>query len=568
MKQELVNLRKKMQEHNLDAYLIPTTDFHGSEYVNDYFKCREFISGFDGSAGTLLVTCDRAYLWTDGRYFLQAEAQLANTGIELMKMGEPGVPTIETYISEMKEGTRLGFDGRVVCDSFIEQLPKTIFLSADTDLTDEIRTDRPPLTPTEIYPLPDAVTGESSVSKLFKVRSMMKEKGADYHLITKLEQIAWLYNLRGSDVANTPVFYAFVLITPDEDRLYTLNEEFDGRKTFPYFQIFDDLKALTKGKILLCKDTASYSLVKAIPADVEIINGADPAELLKAIKNETEITATKNAHLKDGTAMVNFLYLLKTNIGKIPMSEISVSDCLTDCRKSQGCLDNSFDTISGYMENGAIVHYSATPETNKAMNSCGLLLIDSGGQYKDGTTDITRTIALGPVTEQMKRDYTAVLRAHIHLAVARFSPGTTGAELDKTARKPLRELGLDYNHGTGHGVGHLLSVHEGPNTISPRGAESEIMPGMITTDEPGVYLEGQYGIRLENELLCREDKDGKRYFEYITFCPFDRDVIQKDMLTADELNWLNDYHRAVYEHIAPCVSDDVRAWLKDVTREI
>ncbi len=568
MRQPLINLRQKMQENGFDAYLIPTTDYHGSEYVNDYFKCRKFVSGFTGSAGTLIVTMKEAKLWTDGRYFLQAAAQLEGSGIDLMKMGQPEVPTMIEYLESVLDDQQvLAFDGRVMDYGFGRQLESKFNVAYDKDLVDEIWPDRPQIIPSKIYTLDESVTGESSSSKLTRVRDFMADKGADYHLITQLEDIAWLYNLRGNDVANNPVFFAFALITPTEDWLYVMDETFDGG--LPYLQIFQDIQKLPAGKMLLDESVVSYAMMKLLPDDVQVIDEVNPCTLMKALKNKTEIAATKNAHLKDGAAMVNFIYWLKENIGKIEMTEISVSDYLETCRRQQdGCNDLSFDTIAGYGSNGAIVHYFATPETDKILEPCGFLLVDSGGQYTDGTTDITRTIALGPLTEEEKQHYTAVLRAHIALSSAKFNTGTTGAELDALTRKPLQALGLDYNHGTGHGVGHLLSCHEGPQSISPRGTKYAILPGMITSDEPGVYLEGKYGIRLENEILCEELPSGKLGFEPITFCPFERDAIIVEQLTDAERHWINDYHAQVKTKISPLVDAATADWLREVTREI
>lgn len=568
MRQQLIDLRQKMQERGFDAYLIPTTDFHGSEYVNDYFKCRRYVSGFTGSAGTLIVTAEEAKLWTDGRYFLQAADQLSGSGIDLMKIGEPGVPTMGEYLeSVLHDGQVLAFDGRVMDDAFGRKLESKFALAYDVDLVDEIWPDRPAIHASKIYALNESVTGESAASKLSRVRKFMADKGADYHLITKLEDIAWLYNLRGADVENNPVFFAFALITQKEDRLYVLDESFAGG--LPYLQIFDDLKKLPAGTMLLDESVVSYAIIKAIPTGVKVVSSENPTTLMKAIKNAVEIAATKNAHLKDGAAMVNFIYWLKQHIGQEEITEISASDYLEKCRREQdGCYDLSFDTISGYNSNGAIVHYFATPETNKVLSAEGFLLVDSGGQYNDGTTDITRTIVLGPLTEEMRKHYTTVLRCHIALSSAKFTAGTTGAELDALTRKPLQELGLDYNHGTGHGVGHLLSCHEGPQTISPRGSKYAILPGMITSDEPGVYLEGKYGIRLENEILCVEESSGKLGFEPITFCPFERDAIMVDALSEEERAWVNAYHRNVYEKISPLVDNEVREWLAEATAEI
>ena len=574
MRQQLINLRQKMQQNQIDAYLIPTTDYHGSEYVNDYFKCRKYISGFSGSAGTLIITMGEAWLWTDGRYFLQAAKQLEGTGIDLMKMGQPDVPTISEYLeATLTREDCLGFDGRVVDCEMGRQLAEKFKVRWDIDLVGEIWTDRPTLDGSEIYAIPESVTGESASSKLSRVRRYMAEKGADYHLITKMEEIAWLFNLRGNDVANTPVFFSFALIEQERASLYVLDDSadlaIDGIEFFPYLQIFEDLRKLQKGRILLDEEIASYAITAAIPDSVEIISDSDPAELMKALKNPVEIAATKNAHIKDGVAMVNFLYWLKKTIGRVPMSEISAADYLENCRRSQkGWFDLSFGTISGYAGNGAIIHYDPTPETDKELRPEGFLLVDSGGQYEDGTTDITRTIALGPITDVMKAHYTAVLRCNIDLAMAKFSAGTTGAQLDEIARKPLKDMGLDYNHGTGHGVGHILSCHEGPQIISPKGTRCPLYPGMITSDEPGDYIEGEYGIRLENELLCVELSDASYAFETITLCPFDREAILPDRLTDEELEYLNNYHKKVQETLTPLVSKEIAEWLAEQTAPI
>ncbi len=568
MRKQILDLRSKMVKHNIDAYLIQTNDFHGSEYMNDYFKCREFISGFTGSAGTMIVTMDEACLWTDGRYFLQAAAQLDGSGITLMKSGEPEIPTIAEYLQHtLTSEQTLGFDGRVT--SISPEIPAICNLSSEHDLVGEIWPDRPAIKPSRIYHLDESVTGKSAESKLGTLRTFMQQKGYDYFLTTNLEEIAWLYNLRGNDIPHTPVFFAFLLVTPEEDRLYVLNSNYTGRRTYPYTQFFEDLKTLPAGKLLLKRDEVNYAVLQSIPDHVEVVSQTSPLALMKCRKNEIEIACTKNAHVKDGAAMAEFLFWLKSNIGKTEITEISASDYLEKCRCMQdGCFDLSFDTISGYAENGAIIHYSATPKTDKTLKPEGFLLVDSGGQYMDGTTDITRTIALGPLTDEMKKHYTAVLKGHIALATARFSKGTTGADLDRLARKPVNDIGLNYNHGTGHGVGHILSCHEGPQTISPRGAGVPILPRMICSNEPGIYIEGSHGIRLENEILCIEAADEMYEFETITFCPFDRDAIIKENLTENELNWLNEYHFQVYERISPLVSEDTKKWLKQATSEI
>ncbi len=568
MRKELIALRREMAARGITACLIPTTDFHNSEYVNDYFKSREFISGFTGSAGTLVVTAEEAKLWTDGRYFLQAAAELAGSGIDLMKMGQPDVPTVTEWLaSSLGDDSILAFDGRLISSAFGKELADKFQVIYDVDLPGEIWENRPQIQPSRIYALPEDVTGETAEAKLARIRQFMASKEADYHLITQLEDIAWLYNLRGDDIPHTPVFFAFALITAEEDRLYVLDETYVSG--LPYLQIFDDLTKLKPGTMLLSEDAVSYSLRQAIPAEVRIIDHENPCTLMKALKNPAEIAATKNAHLKDGAAMAEFLCWLKKHPDKTQLTEITATDYLYNCRAKQpGFKDLSFATISGYAGNGAIVHYDPTPETDRPLQAEGFLLVDSGAQYTDGTTDITRTIALGPLTEEMKQHYTAVLKGHIALAKAKFTAGTTGADLDPLARKPLQDLGLDYNHGTGHGVGHLLSVHEGPQTISPRGTKFSIQPGMITSNEPGVYIENSHGIRLENEILCTEDTLGRLQFETITFCPFDRDAIAANQLTEEERDWLDAYHAEVYEKIAPLVSEETKIWLYEATKKL
>ncbi len=570
MRKQLENLRKIMGEKNIDAYIIPTTDFHGSEYVNDYFKCREFVSGFTGSAGTLAVTEREAALWTDGRYFVQAEAELLGSGIRLMREGEPEVPKIEEWLAQKllaggennpkKEenpgAVTVGFDGRVVSAKMGAELAKKFTIEHEVDLVGEIWTERPELRGSELYALTGVVTGESSESKLSRLRCELQKAGADSHLVTSLEEIAWLFNLRARDVTHTPVFYAFALIERERVRVYLLNDSKQAAELFgekveirPYTAIFDDLKALEAGSIMLDESSVSYGLTEAIPAGILRINREDPAMLMKAIKNPAEIACTRKAHLRDGAAMMRFISWLKENVGKQEITEISAAEWLWEERKKEGAYDLSFDTIAGYGAHGAIIHYEATPETDAKLKPEGFLLVDSGGQYADGTTDITRTIALGELTEEMKRCYTAVLKAHIALATAVFDSRTTGADLDLIARKEIQAIGLDYKHGTGHGVGHMLSVHEGPASISPRGAKTHVLPGMIMSNEPGVYLENKFGIRLENEILCVDMGGGKYGFETISFCPFEEEAILPEMLTKKEKAWLHAYHANVYRKV-------------------
>ena len=567
MTKQLEELRVQMKKRNIDIYIVPTTDYHGSEYVNDYFKCREYLSGFTGSAGTLAVTQDTAALWTDGRYFLQAEAELSGSGIELMKEGMKGVPTLEEYIEALCRQKRLtiGFDGRVISAGQGSSFEAMADIVWDTDLAGEVWKDRPEIEPSHIYELDISVTGETCRSKLARVRSKMGD--SDFLLVTRLEQIAWLYNLRGDDVEHTPVFFAFALIGNDTDTLYVMDDSFKRQNTRPYMQIFDDLKSLRGCSISLEKSAASYALVRCLHSSVDITDEANPIELMKAVKNDTEIACTRNAHIRDGAAMVKFLYWIKNNAESRYITEISAADYLEECRRQQGAYDLSFDTIAGYEEHGAIIHYQATEQTDVQIKPEGFLLVDSGGQYRDGTTDITRTIALRPVTCDRRYAYTAVLKSNIRLAAAKFGYETTGAELDVIARKPLIDRGFDFNHGTGHGVGHMLSVHEGPNTISRRGDKCCMAPGMITSDEPGVYFAGEYGIRLENEILCKEEKNGL-CFETITLCPFDREAIDVNMLEDDELEFLNRYHGRVYDILKDYLDENEAKWLMKQTEPL
>ncbi len=613
IRMRIERLRELMRGQGLAAYIIPTTDFHGSEYVNDYFKAREFMSGFTGSAGTLVVTLDEAALWTDGRYFLQAGQQLSGSGIRLMRQGEDGVPEIIPWLEQKLDSkSTVGFDGRIASAEFGAKVADKFAVKADLDLVSEIWEDRPELTGSHVYALDESLTGESATSKLARVRVEMKKLGADAHIITCLEEIAWMLNLRGRDIEHTPVFYAFMLVLPETVRLYALAPETEIREALgkessqqtgglqdveilPYFDVFDDMKRLGDfgvHRILMDEKKASYSLISAVPEGVEIENHEDPAILMKAIKNPVEIENTRQAHIRDGVAVTQFIRWVKEAVqgearearvgaapalvdsvaggaqAASPLTEMDAAQQLSELRREQGAYDDSFNTIAGYGEHGAIVHYGATPETDVELEPHGLLLVDSGGQYNGGTTDITRTIALGPLTDEMKKCYTIVLKAHIALAMSKFTEDVTGAELDEIPHGKVKEYGYDYNHGTGHGVGHMLSVHEGPNSINPRGKNSHLFPGMITSNEPGIYLEGKFGIRLENETLCVFADDGKFGFETITFAPFEREAIVIEMLTAEERTWLNSYHAQVYEKLSPLLDPETRDWLRAVTEEL
>ena len=592
IKERLHLLREEMKKRGIAIYVVPTADFHESEYVGEYFKARKFITGFTGSAGTAVITLTEAGLWTDGRYFIQAEAQLKDTSVTLYKMAEEGVPTVDEYIEKtLKDGEVLGFDGRVVNGTWGKKLAeiaakKNGKLAVDEDLVDIIWTDRPELSKEPVRILPIEYTGKSMLDKISDVRKVMEGKGADIHLMTSLYDIAWLLNVRGNDISYVPVVLSYLALTKNECIWFVqeevLTEELSDYlkenkiEVRPYNSFYDYVKTISDdATVLMDASVVNYRIANSISKEAKILDEKDPSIFMKSVKNEVELKNTRNAHLKDAVAMCKFMYWLKTNVGKIPMTEIFASDYLESLRRQQeGCFDLSFDTICGYAEHGAIVHYSATEETSATLKPEGLLLVDSGGQYMEGTTDITRTFALGPVTDEMKSDFTRVCRSNMNLANVRFLHGCSGVNLDVIARQPLWEANLDYKHGTGHGVGHILNVHEGPNGFH-WGRKNYIYPleeGMITTDEPGIYIEGKYGIRLENELICRKGEKNEygqfMYFENITFVPFDLDAIDPAQMNETEKGYLNAYHKEVYEKVAPLLTKEEAEWLKEYTHPI
>ncbi len=586
-------LRQQMEEKQIDVYLVPTADFHESEYVGEYFKARAFLTGFTGSAGTAVVTKDEAGLWTDGRYFIQAEKQLAGSEIRLYRSGEPGVPDELTFIKEkLPEGGCLGFDGRVVNTALGEQLSAAAAAregrtEGQWDLMDTVWQERPPLSKAPAFLLPEEYSGESAADKLARIRKQMEEAGAQAHLVTTLDDVCWICNIRGNDAGRFHVVRSYLLVTSEQAVLFveeeSLNQEIrdylggNGIHIRPYEAIYDALEALEAQSILLQKSKVNYRLYGKIPKTCRVIDGINPAIFLKAVKNPTELANIRQAHIKDGVAMVKFLYWLKKTVGHQPLTEIDASDYLEQCRYEQGALDLSFDTICAYGANAAMMHYSATEESNARLQPKGLLLVDSGGHYMEGSTDITRTIALGELTREERLHFTAVLRANLNLASARFFHGCTGQSLDILARGPVWELGLDYRCGTGHGIGYLLSIHEPPNgfryrKVPERMDGAVLEPGMVTTDEPGIYLEGQYGIRTENELVCRvaEENEYGQFleFETITYCPIDLDAVEEAALLPEDVRRLNAYHRMVYETLAPHLSEEEAEWLKEAAREL
>ena len=594
IKQKLNALRILMKEKKIDAYLVPTDDFHGSEYVGDYFKCRKYITGFTGSAGTAIITQDMAGLWTDGRYFIQAADQLRDTTIELFKSGEPGVPTVHQFLNDkLEEGMCLGFDGRTVSAREAEELQellqeKHITFSVNDDLIGEIWEDRPVLSCEPVMELDIRWTGKSRADKIAEIREQMKVKEADTFILTSLDDIAWLLNIRGNDIHCCPVVLSYLVMMENELRLYAnaaafseeirSNLEVDGVKIYPYDDVYSYVQSISSDKkVLLSRANVNSRLVSNIPSEVTILDEPNLTLLPKAVKNETEMENERIAHIKDGVAVTKFIHWLKKNVTRTNITELSTAEKLYQFRSEQEhFLGESFDPIIAYGTHAAIVHYSATEATDIPLEARGMVLADTGGHYLEGTTDITRTIVLGPVTAKEKKFFTAVLRGNLNLAAAKFKYGCTGLNLDYLARGPLWELGEDYNHGTGHGVGYLLNVHEGPNSFRWKNLPGNPAPvleeGMITSDEPGYYLENEFGIRHENLVLCKKAEKTSfgqfMCFEPLTMVPFDLEGINPEEMTERERKLLNDYHQKVYTTISPYLDEEEKEWLKQATREI
>ena len=595
IKERIERLRQVMKAEGIDAYMVPTNDFHGSEYVGEYFKCRKYITGFTGSAGTALITLDSAKLWTDGRYFIQAAAELKDSGVELMKSGQPGVPTIKEYLEEtLNEGQVFGFDGRCVSYEYAEELADTLAKKGVStiyckDLIDEIWEDRPAISKEPVSILDVKYCGRRRADKLSEIRGIMKEKNADIFIIPSLDDIAWLFNIRGNDVECNPVVLSYAVLTQGTAAIYGQAEAFseavitelacDGVELKPYNDIYEDIKKIPQDKtVIIDAKRANYAMVKNIPDGVKVINEISLILIPKAIKNGTEVENERIAHIKDGVAVTRFMYWLKKNIGKEKITELGAAEYLESLR-AQGTnyMGPSFEPIVAYGANAAMCHYSPTPESDTELLPEGFVLFDTGGQYLEGTTDITRTVALGPCSDEQKKHFTAVLRGHLNLAAATFLHGVRGVNLDYLARSPLWEMGLDYNHGTGHGVGYYLNVHEEPNgfrwKIVPERFDSAVFEeGMITSNEPGFYLEGKYGIRTENMIVCVKDRTTEYgeflKFENLTMVPIDLDAIDFDSLQQIDRDRLNEYHRQVFEKISPYLDEEETEWLREATREI
>ncbi len=594
MNERLNELRRLMEERHMDAYLIPTSDFHESEYVGEYFKCRQFITGFTGSAGTAVVTRDDAGLWTDGRYFVQAARELEGSGFRLQKMDEEGVPTVEEYLADvLPEGGVLGFDGRVVNSRLGEAMAealeeKHVTFSCEEDLVGAIWADRPPMSDRPVWILEETYAGKPAKDKIAELRRDMKEARATVHVLTTLDDIVWLLNIRGDDIPFNPVVLSYVVVTESEFYLFINEKTLDGQvrdylqklgvTVKPYNDIYGFVKALRKERVLMESSCVNYAIKNSLDSSNKIVDRMNPTVMAKAVKNPVEIENERRAHIKDGVAMTKFIFWLKKNIGVTDMTEISVSDYLEELRRQQeGNLGLSFNTISAYGENAAMCHYAATPESNKTLKPEGLYLIDSGGQYYEGTTDITRTVALGPVTDEEREHFTLVAMSMLRLGHAKFLYGCRGLSLDYIARQPMWERGLNYNHGTGHGVGYLLNVHERPNGIRykmvPERMDSAVIEeGMICSDEPGIYIEGSHGIRTENLIVCRKAEKNEygqfMEFEYLTFVPIDLDALDVSLMEKRDIQYLNEYHRQVYEKISPYLTREEQQWLKEATREV
>ena len=590
IKERLMKLREEMNKEGMQAYIIPTSDFHETEYVSEYFAARKYMSGFTGSAGVLVVLLDKAGLWTDGRYFIQAANQLAGSGIDLMKQGQEDTPSIEEYIvTNLTQGSVVGFDGRVMNVNDANKYKQAFMMHdikmvTDKDLVGRIWDDRPALPCTETFHYDEKYAGKSISEKLTQVREAMKGYNCRSHIVTKIDEIAWLYNLRAHDVPHFPVALAYTIIKKNDAMIYIDASRLDEEsKTLfaqnhiqvkDYEAIYEDVKTL-EGPVLVDGNFVNSKIVYSL--NTEIVYAQDPIVLLKAMKNETELANTRNAHIKDGVACTKFMYWLMQNVNN-GISEMSAQEKLQELRKEQAdYLEDSFNTICAYKEHAAMMHYSSNEETNVELKPEGMLLVDSGGQYLDGTTDITRTFVLGSITEEEKKWFTLALKGHIRLEKANFLYGCRGLNLDILARGPLWDLDMDYQCGTGHGVGHLSNVHEAPNgfrwKIVPERNDSCVLEeGMITSNEPGVYVEGEFGIRHENEMVVV--KGNKNFygqfmhFETLTFVPFDRKGIDKSLLSEDELAWLNDYHASVYEKISPFLTNEEAEWLKEACRPL
>ena len=593
VKERIEQLRELMRKNEIDAYVVPTSDFHQSEYVGEHFKARKFITGFTGSAGTAVITLDEARLWTDGRYFTQAAKQLEGSGVELMRMAEPGVPTINEYLkSTLVEGNCLGFDGRVVAmgeGQGYEEITKAnkATIKYEVDLIDEIWEDRPELSKKPAFKLGEEYAGESAASKIERIREYMRECGATYHTIATIDDICWVLNMRGDDIDFFPLVLSYMVVKMDGVDLYIdetkLNDELKaefaeiGVAVHPYNDVYADTKKIPAGEtILIDPARLNYAIYSNIPEGVAKVEERNPEVLFKAMKNPKEIENMRIAQIKDSVAHVKFMKWVKENVETMEITEMSASEKLDELREEMGnFIRPSFEPISAYADHAAMMHYCSKPETDVRLREGSVYLTDTGAGFWEGTTDITRTFVLGEVSDTIKEHFTLVAMCNLRLANATFLQGCVGMNLDILARKALWERGLDYKCGTGHGVGYLLNIHEAPTSLRWRyraGDTHKFEEGMILTDEPGVYIEGSHGIRLENELLVcmgEQNEYGQfMYFEPITYIPFDLDGIVPEVMNSDDIKYLNEYHKLVFEKVSPYLNEEETEWLRKYTREI
>lgn len=591
--ERISELRTRMASKGIDAYIVPTADFHQSEYVGEHFKARKYISGFSGSYGPVVITRDDGGLWTDGRYFFQAENELAGSGIRLMKMFVGDTPSITEYLTDrVPRGGTVAFDGRVLSmgegREFEEVLAaRQIRIHYSVDLIGDIWEDRPPLSDKPAFFLEEKYSGESTASKLKRVRGVMEEHGATAHIIASLDDVCWLLNIRGDDIDFFPLLLSYAIVKKDGVELYVDDSKLDDRiqvelaknqvTIHPYNAIYDDVKGLSGSEtVLIDPMKMNYALYKNIPC--RIVEAANPTILMKAMKNEVELANIREAHIKDGVAVTKFMHWIKTRYDKETITELSSAAKLTELRAAQeGYIRDSFEPLCAFADHAAMMHYSPSAETDVPLSSGAFFLNDTGGGYYEGSTDITRTFVLGSVEAQMKRYFTAVVRAMMRLSRARFLYGCYGYNLDVLARGPIWDLDMDYQCGTGHGVGYLANVHEPPTgfrwyVVPSKNEHHKLEEGMVITDEPGIYEDGQFGIRIENEFVVRKGVQNKygqfMYFETITFAPIDLDGIDPEEMSRDERKWLNHYHEQVYEKIGPRLTEEEREWLKEYTRPI
>lgn len=593
-KQRIAVLQTLLQEAGIDYYIVPTADYHNSEYVNEFFKMRQFLSGFTGSAGTLVISSKEAGLWTDGRYFVQAESQLEGSEIVLYKMAEEGVPTIEEYLEKsVCEGQTIGFDGRVVNAAFGKKLEnlfegKNVKICYDKDIAAQLWQDRPPMPASKVWIVSETYCGIGVQEKLLKVREKMVEEEAAHLLISKLDDIMWLYNIRANDVACTPVALSYTFVSKNEAVLFIQKEALteEAKEHFnkngiicrEYDEIVDYLKSCKlDGKVWCALHDMNYMLYQLMQSRTELVEKDNPTELMKAVKNPVELEQIRKYYIEDSAVLTKFLFWMKENVGKVPMDELSVAKKLDGMRAEiTGFLDLSFETISAYKANAAMAHYSATEEQSSSIEAEGFYLVDSGGQYIGGTTDVTRTIALGAITDEMKMHFTKVACGMLRVAEAKFLHGCTGRNLDILVRQPLWECGLDYKHGTGHGIGFILNVHEGPHSLRWKYnqdlSETEFVEGMIVSDEPGMYVQDSHGIRTENILeIVKETKNEYGQFmgfRHLTYVPIDLDAIDTKYMEASDIEKLNAYHTAVYEKLSPYFEGSELEKLKIATRAV